>query len=214
MNKASDLTEMVFILDKSGSMEALESDTIGGFNSMIAKQKTKKGKAIVTTVLFDSSVFILHDAVDIEGIGKMTDNDYIAGGCTALLDAVGTTITNVGKRQKNMKRKPNHTVFVIITDGMENASREYTYSKIHSMIGSKRKNAGWEFIFLGANIDVKEMAENLGIRKSMSAEYHADSRGTAINFAVVGSAIECLRETGEIKEEWKNDIDHDFRKRR
>ena len=102
MNKASDLTEMVFVLDKSGSMEALESDTIGGFNSMIAKQKTKKGKAIVTTVLFDSSVFILYDAVDIEGIGKMTDNDYIAGGCTALLDAVGTTITNVGKRQKNM----------------------------------------------------------------------------------------------------------------
>ena len=105
MNKASDLTEMVFVLDKSGSMEALESDTIGGFNSMIAKQKTKKGKAIVTTVLFDSSVFILHDAVDIEWIGKMADNDYIAGGCTALLDAVGTTITNVGKRQKNMKRK-------------------------------------------------------------------------------------------------------------
>ena len=210
MKKASDLTEMVFVLDKSGSMEALESDTIGGFNSMIAKQKTKKGKAIVTTVLFDSSVFILHDAVDIEGIRKMTDNDYIAGGCTALLDAVGTTITNVGKRQKNMKRKPNHTVFVIITDGMENASREYTYSKIHSMIGSKRKNAGWEFIFLGANIDAIETAGSLGIHKDRAANYHADRKGTAVNFEAIGSALCTLRENGAIEKDWCDEIVKDF----
>ena len=206
-------TEMVFILDKSGSMAGLEDDTIGGFNSMLEKQRALPGEATATTVLFDSVVSWLHDGRSIMSIDPMTRRDYIAGGCTALLDAVGTTIATVHRRQKNMKDKPDHTVFVIITDGAENSSREFSYHKVQKMIRSRRKNSGWEFIFLGANIDATETASSLGIYKDRAANYNADHRGISINFEAVGSALCTLRETGDIKENWCDKITKDFEER-
>ena len=203
-------TEMVFILDKSGSMAGLEDDTIGGFNSMIEKQRAIPGEAIVTTILFDSTISRLHDGVNIRNIEPMTSKDYTAGGCTALLDAVGTTISTVHTRQKKMEEKPDHTVFVIITDGAENSSREYSYQEVQKMIRNRRKNSGWEFIFLGANIDAIETAGSLGIHKDRAANYHADKKGTAVNFEAVGSVLCTLRENGAIEKDWCDEIVKDF----
>ena len=203
-------TEMVFILDKSGSMAGLEDDTIGGFNSMLEKQRALPGEATVTTVLFDSVVSWLHDGRSIMSIDPMTRKDYIAGGCTALLDAVGTTIATVHRRQKNMKDKPDHTVFVIITDGAENSSHEFSYKEVQKMIRNRRKHSGWEFIFLGANIDAIEAASSLGIHRDRAANYHADRRGTAVNFEAVGEALSTLREEGDIGEGWRDEIGKDF----
>ena len=203
-------TEMVFILDKSGSMAGLEDDTIGGFNSMIEKQRALQGEAIVTTVLFDSVIKWLHDGVSIRTIEPMTSKDYTAGGCTALLDAVGATISTVHKRHKRMNGKPDHTVFVIITDGAENSSREFSYHKVQKMIRSRRKNSGWEFIFLGANIDAIETASRLGIHRDRAANYHADRKGTAVNFKAVGEVLCTLREYEYIQEDWKEEIVKDF----
>ena len=201
-------TEMVFILDKSGSMSPLADDTIGGFNSMIEKQKKIGGDAAVTTVLFDTEIKRLHNSVDIKSIGRMTREDYTAGGCTALLDAIGTTLTEVQARQTGAK----HTIAVIITDGMENASREYNYSMVHDLI-VKRKEEGWEFIFLGANIDAERVGESIGVGKAMSVNYHADSIGTRLNFEAIGDAIGSLRENGAVADGWRNKIDEDFSSR-
>ena len=203
-------TEMVFILDKSGSMAGLEDDTIGGFNSLIEKQRALQGEAIVTTILFDSAISKLHDGVSIRTIEPMTSKDYTAGGCTALLDAVGATISTVHKRQKRMKGKPDHTVFVIITDGAENSSREFSYQEVQKMIRNRRKNSGWEFIFLGANMDAIETAGSLGIHKDRAANYHADRKGTAVNFEAIGSALCTLRENGAIEKDWCDEIVKDF----
>lgn len=203
-------TEMVFILDKSGSMAGLEDDTIGGFNSMIAKQRALPGEATVTTVIFDSAISWLHDGRSIRNVDPMTRKDYVAGGCTALLDAVGTTIAMVHKRQKDMEDKPEHTVFVIITDGAENSSHEFSYKEVQKMIRNRRKHSGWEFIFLGANIDAIETASRLGIHRDRAANYHADRKGTAVNFKAVGEVLCTLREYEYIQEDWKEEIVKDF----
>lgn len=213
MKDMAKLTEMVFIMDKSGSMAGLEDDTIGGFNSMIEKQKNIPGKVYVTTVLFDTAIKTIHNGVDIKDIHPMTREDYTAGGCTALLDAVGTTITSVRARQKTMNEKPCHTIIVIITDGAENASREYSYMEVQKMIRNRKRNSGWEFIFLGANIDAARTACSIGINEDRAVDYLADQKGVALNFAAIGTALNSLREKGIITEEWRCEIDNDFRRR-
>lgn len=211
MGNEARLTDMVFILDKSGSMSGLEKDTIGGFNSMIRKQRTLAGDALVTTVLFDTSIKRLYDGVSIGKVTDMTEEDYEAGGSTALLDAIGSTISAISRRQKRMEGRPDHTIFVIITDGEENSSREYSHQQIRKMIQRKRKDKDWEFIFLGANIDAEETADGLGMDSEMAVNYHADSRGTQLNFEAVGTALRSLRTTGGITGRWRKDIDMDFK---
>lgn len=213
MENEARLTDMVFILDKSGSMSGLEKDTIGGFNSMIRKQRTLAGDALVTTVLFDTSIKRLYDGVSIGKVTDMTEEDYEAGGSTALLDAIGSTISAISRRQKRMEGRPDHTIFVIITDGEENSSREYSHQQIRKMIQRKRKDKDWEFIFLGANIDAEETADGLGMDSEMAVNYHADSRGTQLNFEAVGTALRSLRTTGGITGRWRKDIDMDFKDR-
>ena len=174
------LTEMVFILDRSGSMSGLEADTIGGFTAMIEKQKRAEGEALVSTLLFDSGVSMLHDRLDIGKVPPMTEKDYSVRGCTALLDAVGSAISHIAGIHKYSRPEdvPEHTVFVITTDGMENASRSYSAEKVKQMIEKEKSKYGWEFLFLGANIDAVETAGRLGIEADRAANYMADSRGT------------------------------------
>lgn len=193
-------TELAFILDKSGSMHGLEKDSIGGFNSMLDKQKAAEGECRVTTVLFDSSCTVLHDRIDIAAVRPMTDEDYCAGGSTALLDAVGTTIDKIRNVQKNSAEegRAEKVLFVIITDGMENSSREYSLKNVRSMIEEQRKN-GWEFVFLGANIDAVETAEDLGISRDLAADYVPDREGTFMNFCAVADAVSDYREMGCLK---------------
>ena len=166
---------MVFIIDRSGSMSGLETDTIGGFNSMIEKQK-KEGNAIVSTILFSHDVEILHDRVQLDSVGKMTDKEYYVTGSTALLDAVGGTIERIKHKQNESEDVPDTTLFVIITDGLENSSREYSYKKVKGLI-DKQQERGWDFLFLGANIDVAEEAGRMGIRAKNAVSYHCDSEG-------------------------------------
>lgn len=189
------LTELVFILDRSGSMSGLESDTIGGYNSMLEKQKKEPGEAIVTTVLFDDKYELLHDRINLRGISPITDKEYFARGTTALLDAVGKTINKIENAQKHTTEdeRAEHVMFVIITDGMENASREFGYEKVRRMIERQKSECGWEFIFLGANIDAVETAERFGINSDRAANYNADSEGTTLNYIVINEAINCLR---------------------
>ena len=193
-------TELAFILDKSGSMHGLEKDTIGGFNSMLDKQKAAEGECRVTTVLFDSNYTLLHDRIDIAAVRPMTDEDYCAGGSTALLDAVGTTIDKIRNVQKNSAEegRAEKVLFVIITDGMENSSREYSLRNVRSMIEEQRKN-GWEFVFLGANIDAVETAGDLGISKDLAAEYCCDDVGTELNFAAASAAVSCYRRSAKVE---------------
>ncbi len=210
----NNITEIVFILDRSGSMGGLESDTIGGFNSMIRKQKKEDGKCYVTTVLFDSVVETLHDRVDLEKIGEMTDKECFVRGSTALLDAIGRTVKHISDIHKYIRDEdvPAHTIFVITTDGMENSSREYSSDKVKKMIG-KKKEKGWEFIFLGANIDAVETARSFGIAKENAVNYHCDAKGTAINFACVGKAVSSMRAKGKMDESWREEIDADYASR-
>ena len=198
------LTEIVFILDASGSMHGLESDTIGGFNSMLDKQKKVGGTACVSTVLFDDETKVIHDRQPIERIAPMTDRDYSVGGCTALLDAVGGAIHHIGNVHKYAREedRPAKTLFVIITDGEENASREYTYDKVKHMITRQQEKYGWEFMFLGANIDAAKEAAKYGIRK-----------GTALNYAAVSDAICCMRTAGGAGSAWREKIDADYARR-
>ncbi len=210
------LTELVFILDRSGSMSGLERDAIGGFNSMIEKQKKADGEAIVSTVLFDDECVVLHDRTDVKNVAPLTDREYYARGCTALLDAVGGAIRRVGDAQRDAREEdvPEHTLFVITTDGMENASRHYSAAEVKQMIERRKSERGWEFLFLGANIDAAETARGFGIAEDRAANYHSDSAGTRLNYEVLSDAILDVREKGSISAAWKAGIDRDYRARK
>ena len=188
------LTELVFILDRSGSMAGLEDDTIGGFNAMIEKQKGEPGEAYVSTVLFDNVSEVIHDRVDIQKIEPMTRREYYVRGSTALLDAVGGAIHHIGNVHKYARPEdlPEKTLFVITTDGMENASRHYSYERVKMMIERNADKYGWEFLFLGANIDAAKEAARFGIRADRAANYHADSTGTAVVYEAVNQAVYCM----------------------
>jgi uncharacterized protein YegL len=211
------LTELVFILDRSGSMSGLEQDTIGGFNSLLEKQKKEPGEAIITTVLFDDRYELLHDRINLKGIKSITESEYFVRGCTALLDAIGRTVDKIKNAQKNTaeSERAENVMFVITTDGMENASREYRYEKIKEMVERQKNKHGWEFLFIGANIDAIEVASKFGIAPDRAANYHADEEGTASVFASIDSAVCCMRAapTMSISANWKDDIDKDFKKR-
>ena len=212
----NNITELVFILDRSGSMAGLESDTIGGFNAMIEKQKKIDGKCFVSTVLFDNVIEVLHDRVDLAAIQPMTDKDYTVGGCTALIDAIGGAIHHIGNIHKYARPEdvPEHTVFVITTDGMENASHRYTADKVKNMVQRQTEKYGWEFLFLGANIDAVETASNIGIAKDRAVNYHSDKEGTALNYSVMSEAIENVRCAKPLTADWKAKIDRDYKNRK
>ena len=209
------LTELVFILDRSGSMAGLEGDTIGGFNAMIEKQKKEPGEALVSTVLFDNVSELIHDRVDIQKIQPMTNRDYYVRGCTALLDAVGKAIHHIGNVHKYAREedRPEKTLFVITTDGMENASRQYTYDRLKAMIERQKEKYGWEFIFLGANIDATKEAARFGIDADCAANYHADTKGTAVIYEAMSEAVCSLRSNRPMSKEWKRNVDEDYKKR-
>lgn len=210
------LTELVFILDRSGSMAGLEGDTIGGFNSMIAKQKKAEGEAYVSTVLFDNESVVIHDRVDIQKIELMTEEQYSVRGCTALLDAIGKAIHHIGNVHKYAREedRPEHTLFVITTDGMENASHRYTAEQVKQKIERQKQKYGWEFIFLGANIDAVETADRIGIDKNRAVSYHSDHVGTQLNYEVISEAVCCMRECAVIPDNWADRIEEDYRKRK
>ncbi len=209
------LTEIVFILDRSGSMAGLESDTIGGFNAMIAKQKKEDGEALVSTVLFDNESEVLYDRVKIDGIPQMTEEDYSVRGCTALIDAIGGAVHHIANIHKYAREEdlPEHTMFIITTDGMENASRRYKSSQVKKMIEEKKK-AGWEFLFIGANIDAVETARDFGISEDRAVNYNCDPIGTRTHFAALGKAISKVRRNEDLSREWKAEIEADFAARK
>ena len=210
------MTELVFILDRSGSMAGLEKDTIGGFNAMLAKQRKEPGDAVVSTVLFDNQAEVIHDRVALADVPDLTDREYYVRGCTALLDAVGGAIHHIGNVHKYARREdvPEKTLFIITTDGMENASRRYTYEKVRRMIEHEKEKYGWEFLFLGANIDAAAEAKRFGIDASMAANYHCDEEGTALNYEVISEAITSVRAcAAPLSADWKQKIDADYRRR-
>ena len=211
----TDLTELVFILDRSGSMSGLESDTIGGFNSLIEKQKKEEGECYVSTVLFDNESEVIHDRVKLSEIPKMTDRDYYVRGCTALIDAIGGAIHHIGNVHKYARPEdvPGKTVFVITTDGMENASRHYTAEKVKKMISRQKEKYGWEFLFIGANIDAVETASHIGIDRDRAVNYHADSKGTKVLYDTVCEAVGNMRARRNVDESWSAKIDADYKKR-
>lgn len=204
------LTEIVFILDKSGSMSGLESDTIGGYNSFLERQKKVEGEALVSTVLFSDYTNVIHDRVEIAKVEPLTDKQYTVDGCTALLDAIGGAIHHIGNVHKYARDedRPEKTVFVITTDGQENSSREYTYAKIKNMIERQQEKYGWEFIFLGANIDAIGEASKLGIASNRAVRYECDSAGTMLNFACMSESIKELRVSDAMPENWKVKIEN------
>ncbi len=214
MNK--NLTEIVFIIDKSGSMSGLETDTVGGFNSMIEKQKSSEGEALVTTVLFSNELQLLHDRISIKDVKPMTTSDYFVSGCTALLDAIGKTILHIGDIHKYAREEdvPAHTMFIITTDGMENASRFYSSRQVKELIETKKQKYGWEFLFLGANIDAVKTAEHFGINADRAVNYHADSKGTRLNYETLSEAISAVRTSSYLDDSWKKKIDEDFLNRK
>ena len=209
------LTEIVFILDRSGSMAGLEDDTIGGFNAMIEKQKREAGEALVSTVLFDNDCEVIHDRVDIQSIEPMTRNEYYVRGCTALLDAVGGAIHHIGNVHKYAREedRPEKTLFVITTDGMENASRKYTYDRLKAMIERQKEKYGWEFIFLGANIDAARESARFGIHADRAVNYNADSIGTAVIYEAVSEAVCNVRACQPMTNNWRRKVDEDYKKR-
>lgn len=210
------LTELVFIIDRSGSMSGLEGDTIGGFNSMIEKQKREDGECYVSTVLFDNESEVLHDRVKLENVPQMTRKDYSVRGCTALLDAIGGAIRHIGNIHKYARPEdvPGHTMFIITTDGMENASKCYDAPKIKRMIERQKEKYGWEFIFIGANIDAVETAARYGISSDRAVNYHSDSEGTRLNYEAMNEAITTLRCNATLSDDWKKNVDRDFRSRK
>ena len=210
------LTEMVFILDRSGSMAGLESDTIGGFNSMIERQKKEDGQALVSTVLFSSQSEVIHDRVDLRKIEPMTDRQYFVGGNTALIDAIGGAIHHIGNIHKYAREedRPEHTIFVITTDGMENASHRYTSDEVKAMVRRQKEKYGWEFLFLGANIDAVETASHFGIAPDRAVTFRNDARGQALNYAGISEAVRRVRCNEAMTDEWKADIEEDFNTRR
>ena len=212
------LTEMVFILDRSGSMGGLEKDTIGGYNSLIEKQKKEEGEALVSTVLFDHEQEVLLDRVPLDKIKELTEDEYYVRGCTALLDAIGGAIHHIGNIHKYAREEdvPEKTIFVITTDGLENASKRYSYRDIKKMIKRQEEKYGWEFLFLGANIDVAKESDRLGIRQDRAVRYVNDSEGIELNYEVVGCAMSAMRvmpDSRKMDGSWKEKIEKDFKKR-
>ena len=209
------LSEIVFLLDRSGSMSGLESDTIGGFNSLIAKQKRLGKDAFISTILFNQNSLVLHDRVLLEQIKPMTEADYTACGSTALLDAIGGAIHHIGIIHKYARNEdiPEHTLFVITTDGLENASTRYTLGEIREMICQRKESQGWEFLFLGANIDAVSTAESLGVKRDRAVHYHSDPQGTRLNYTVLSDTILTIREGMPLSPNWKEKIEDDFQTR-
>src|SRR5690554_6759144 len=209
------LTELVFILDKSGSMAGLETDTIGGYNAMLKKQQDVEGGCRITTVLFDNNYELLHDRIDIRAVRPITEKEYSVGGTTALLDAMGRTIHKIINVQKNTDEayRAEKVMVVIITDGYENSSREYSVENVRSLIQHQKDKYGWEFIFLGANIDAVETAQHFGISRDRAQNYHADSDGIELNFRVMGETITAYRHTSALPEDWKDEIERDYKGR-
>ncbi len=222
------LTELVFILDRSGSMSGLEKDTIGGFNSMIEKQKQEDGEAYISVVLFDNYSDVIYDRVPIQKVEPMTEKQYYVRGCTALLDAIGNAIQHIKTvhRYAREEDRPEKTIFVITTDGYENASRHYTSAKVKQMVEHEREKYGWEFLFLGANIDSIETAGSMGIAPDRAVDYNCDGEGTMLNYQVLSETIACVRncaaptaseamaQVERKKGSWAGRIKEDFRKRR
>lgn len=210
------LTELVMILDRSGSMGGLESDTIGGYNSMLQRQKESTGEVLVSTVLFDDVSEVLYDRVPLEKMPQMTEKEYFVRGCTALLDAVGGAIHHIGNvhRYAREEDRPEKTIFVITTDGMENASREYSFDRLKMLVERQKEKYGWEFLFLGANMDAIETAGRFGILADRAANYHSDPAGTALNYEVLADAVcEMRAASAPVGAEWKQRIDEDYKKR-
>lgn len=216
------LTEIVFILDRSGSMGGLESDTIGGFNSMITKQKKENGEAYVSTVLFDDKSEVLYDRISMDKVPVMTDKDYYVRGCTALLDAIGGAIHHIGNVHKYAREedRPEKTLFIITTDGMENSSKHYSYDKVQAMVKRQQNKYGWEFLFIGANIDAVEEAHKFGIRRERAVDYVCDEEGTATVYESVSRVVhamrmakaDCVDEAIEASA-WNEAINADYKKR-
>ena len=215
MERKNNITELVFILDRSGSMAGLEGDTIGGFNSMIEKQRRTQGECYVSTVLFDNISEVLYDRVPIDRVKPMTEKDYYVRGCTALIDAIGGAIHHIGNIHKYARPEdvPAHTMFVITTDGMENASRKYSSEKVKKIIEAK-KEEGWKFLFIGANIDAVQTAAAFGIEKDRAVNYNADSKGTHILYESVARAVHSIRSCGKVDADWCKDIDSDYKHRK
>lgn len=210
-----DLTEVVFILDRSGSMFHMVQDTIGGFNSMLEKQKKETGEALISTVLFSSDSAVLHDRADIRTVKPMTEKEYQVGGNTALIDAIGGAVHHIGNVHKYARPEdvPEHTIFIIITDGMENASRRYTSDQVKHMIQRQKEKYGWEFLFLGANIDAVETAAHFGIDADRATNYHNDARGQELNYMGVSDAISSVRSHAPLMADWKSRIEKDYEER-
>jgi len=208
-------TELVFILDRSGSMAGLESDTIGGFNSLLHKQKTEPGEATVTTVLFDTEYDLLHDRIDIKGIESITSKDYYVRGSTALLDAIGKTVNKIDNVQKHTgaNAKADKVLIVIITDGLENSSKEYSAKQVRELVEQQKNEFKWEFLFLGANIDAIATAGKFGIGADRAVDFHADKQGTQLNYDTVCQVVTQLRGRGDIDPYWKDRIEADFKRR-
>lgn len=216
MKKTNNITELVFILDRSGSMAGLESDTIGGFNAMIQKQKKEEGEAYVSTILFDNVSEVLHDRLKLSEVPEMTDEDYTVRGCTALIDAIGSAIKHVGNIHKYARKEdvPAHTMFIITTDGYENASRQYSSDQVKKMIERQKQKYGWEFLFVGANIDAVETAARFGIERNRAVNYTADSKGTKILYETISAPISAIRTNAVISDDWSSKINEDFKKRK
>ena len=209
------LTEIVFILDRSGSMAALADDTIGGFNAMVEKQKKEEGEALLSAVLFSDECTVLYDRADIRSVEPMTDRQYQAGGCTALLDAIGGAVKHIANVHKYAREedRPARTIFVITTDGMENASRIYSYAEVQRMVRHEREKYGWEFLFLGANMDAIAAARSFGIRPDRAVRYRCDAAGTALNYSVVSDTVARVRRHEKLGADWSAPIAEDYSKR-
>ncbi|MBR4057128.1 MAG: VWA domain-containing protein [Oscillospiraceae bacterium] len=209
------MTELVFILDRSGSMSGLERDTVGGFNSMIEKQKKEAGEAVVSTVLFDNESVVIHDRLPLGKVPRMTEKEYFTRGCTALLDAVGGAIRHIGNVHKYARKEdvPEKTMFIITTDGYENASKRYDYDKVRKMIERQKGKYGWEFLFLGANIDAAAEARRFGIGEDRAVNYKCDEEGTALNYEVISEAVCSVRASRPLSADWKKRIDEDVQRR-
>ena len=209
------MTELVFILDRSGSMSGLEKDTIGGFNSMIEKQKKEAGEALVSTVLFDTESVVIHDRLPLDRVPRMTEKEYFTRGCIALLDAVGGAIHHIGNIHKYARKEdvPEKTMFIITTDGYENASKRYDYEKVRKMIERQKEKYGWEFLFLGANIDAAAEARRFGISADRAVNYKCDEAGTALNYEVISEAVCSICASRPLSADWNKRTDEDVQKR-
>jgi len=214
--KKNNITELVFILDRSGSMSGLESDTIGGFNAMIKKQKKEEGTVFVSTVLFDNVSEVIHDRLQLADVPNMTEADYSVRGCTALIDAIGGAIKHISNIHKYARKEdiPAHTMFIITTDGQENASHQYSSDKVKKMIEHQKEKYGWEFLFIGANIDAVETAASFGIARNRAANYRADEKGTKILYETMTAPITAMRKCESISDDWSAQLEADFNERK